>query len=147
MIEPVHQIVVDEVPILKIWKNDKEHLKSDWSREEVLDDINFTKTSVGLSFDVGKVVKLSRLEVWYNENDCSELASGYLMVSKNNEEWERIPGVLPEEVRIRVLGTQPNNGRFIEPFAGQEARYINFNLTPQDSCVTQIEKVKLYYFK
>jgi len=147
MIEPVHQVTVDGVPILKIWKNDKEHLKKEWSAEEVLDNVDFTKNNNGLSFDAGKVVKLSRLEIWYSENDCMELTTGYLMVSKNGEEWERIPGVLPEEVRIKVLGTQPSNGKFIEPFAGQIARYINLYLSPQDSCVTQIEKVKLYYFK
>ncbi|VVA44359.1 conserved membrane hypothetical protein [Candidatus Roizmanbacteria bacterium] len=146
MMEPVHQIKIDEVPILKIWKNDEDHLRDEWSKEEVLDNVNFTKTNTGLSFDAGKVVKLSRLEIWYNESDCMELADGYLMVSKNGEEWERIPGVLPEEVRIRVLGTQPSNGKFIEPFAGQVARYINLYLSPKDSCVTQIEKVKLYHF-
>ena len=146
MIEPVHQVVVDGVPILKIWKNDKEHLKEEWSTEDVTTKLTFIKNDSGLRFDAGEVIKLSRLEISYNESNCQELATGYLMVSKNGQDWERIPGVLPEETRIRVLGTQPSNGKFIEPFAGQEARYINFNLTPQDSCVTQIEKVKLYYF-
>ena len=69
------------------------------------------------------------------------------MVSKDGKDWERTPGVLPEEVRIRVLGIQPANGRFIEPFAGQVARYINFYLTPANTCVTRIESIKLYYFK
>lgn len=147
MIEPVHEITVDGVAILKIWKNDAEHLKPEWREEAFLDNLKFTKINRGLSFDAGKEIKLSRLEIKYNQNSCPELASGYLMVSRDSQEWERIPGVLPEEVRIRVLGIQPANGKFIEPFAGQIARYVNFYLMPPNTCVSQIESVRLFYFK
>ena len=146
MIEPLYQISVDSVPILKIWKNDKNHLKPQWSEEVILDNVQFTKTDKGVLFDIGESVKLSRMEIEYDESNCPELSSGYFMVSKDGQDWERIPGVLPEEVRIKTLGTQPNNGKFIEPFAGQEARYIDFNLMPVDTCVTQVEKVRLYHF-
>ena len=147
MVEPVYQITVDGVQILKIWKNDIGHLKPEWENEGVLNDLKFTKNDKGLFFDIGQQVKLSRMEIEYDDHNCPELDSGYLMVSKDGKEWERIPGVLPEEVRIRVLGVQPMNGKFIEPFAGQVARYINFYVEPFNTCVTQIENVKLYYFK
>lgn len=146
MIESVHQVTVDGVPILKIWKNDRDHLKPEWRNESVLDNIKFTKSDNVISFDVGQKVKLSRMEVKYDDSNCPELDWGYLMVSIDGKEWERIPGVLPEEIRIRPLGEQPANGKFIEPFAGQVARYINFFVFPKDTCVTQIESVKLHYF-
>ncbi|OGE37252.1 hypothetical protein A3F00_02505 [Candidatus Daviesbacteria bacterium RIFCSPHIGHO2_12_FULL_37_11] len=147
IIEPVYQIKADGVPILKIWKNDLDHLRSGWSNEEIIDNLKYTKNGKGILFDIGKEVKLSRLEVNYDQNGCPELDSGYLMISKDRNVWERIPGVLPEEVRIKTLGIQPRDGSFIEPFAGQTARYINFFVTPVDTCVTQIERVRLYYFK
>lgn len=146
MLKPVHEITVDGVPILKIWKNDKEHLKPEWKSEGVLNDVEFKKDDRGIFFDIGKVVKLSRLELEYDDRNCAELSWGYLMLSKDGEVWERVPGVLPEEVRIRVLGKQPSDGRFIEPFAGQEARYINFFLSPSNTCVGQVENVKVYHF-
>lgn len=147
MIKPLYEITVDGVPILKIWKNDKKYLKPEWTNESVLYDVKITNKDSGLSFDTGKPVKLSRLELEYDNNNCPELSWGYLMLSKDGKEWERVPGVLPEEVRIKVLGEQPSGGKFIEPFAGQEARYINFILSPLDTCVTQVKGVKLYYFK
>lgn len=147
MLDPLYQIKVDNVPILKIWKNDSKYLKPEWKNEDVLENINFTKKENGIYFDIGQEVKLSRLEIKYDDSNCSELSWGYLMFSKDGQIWERVPGVLPEELRIRVLGKQPKEGKFIEPFAGQVARYINFYLFPENTCVTQIEKVKLYYFK
>lgn len=146
MIDPLHEITVDGVPILKIWKNDKKYLKLPWRNEDVLYDVKVTNKDNGLSFDIGREVKLSRLELEYNENGCPELSWGYLMLSRDGREWERVPGVLPEEVRIRTLGSQPSDGKFIEPFAGQKARYINFFVTPSNTCVTQIKKVRLYHF-
>src|SRR3989344_2980124 len=99
-------------------------------------DIDYTKKGNGLLFDVGKVVKLARLELAYDETSCPEIEYAYLEVSRDGEIWERIPGVLPEEMRVRVLSKQPSNGQFIEPFVGQEARYIHFILSPANTCVT-----------
>lgn len=146
MVDPIYQITLDNVTILKIWKNDKDHLKPEWKNEDVLNNVHYQKDEKGIFFDIGQVVKLSRLEVEYDDSNCPELAWGYLMVSKDGEVWERVPGVLPEEVRIKMLGRQPANGKFIEPFAGQEARYINFFLSPNNTCLTQIRKVKVYHF-
>lgn len=147
MIEPVYEIKIDGVPILKIWKNDEAHLKPGWEKESVLNNIHFDKNGKGVSFDTEQVVKLSRLEIEYDDTNCPELSWGYFMVSKDGETWERVPGVLPEEVRIKTLGTQPANGGFIEPFVGQEARYINLYISPSNACVAQIESVKLFHFE
>lgn len=147
MFEPVHQIVVDNVPILKIWKNDKDHLKPEWENEVILENLTFVKKDNGILFDIGQQVKLSRLEIEYDASGCPELAWGYIMLSKDGEAWERAPGVLPEEVRIKTLGIQPRDGKFIEPFAGQEARYIHLILSPPDTCLMQVKSSELHYFK
>lgn len=147
MVEPVYQIAVDNVPILKVWKNDKEHLLAEWKNEDVLDNLNFVKKDDGLLFDIGRQERLSRLELEYEDKNCPELAWGYIMLSKDGEAWERVPGVLPEEVRVKALGIQPGNGKFIEPFAGQEARFIDLILSPPGTCLAQVKNVELYYFK
>lgn len=147
MLEPVYQITVDSVPILKIWKNDEQYLKPEWKNEASIADIRLEKKENGLIFDVEKVVKLSRLELAYDESTCPEIEYAYLEVSKDGEVWERIPGVLPEEASVRVLGKQPSNGKFIEPFAGQEARYVHLIVSPPDTCLTQVKSSMLYYFR
>lgn len=146
MVKPVYEITVDGVPILKIWKNDTEHLLPEWKNEEVAKNLSFAKRDNGLLFDIGQEVKLSRLELEYENKNCPEMAWGYIMLSKDGKAWERVPGVLPEEMRIRTMGIQPSNGKFIEPFVGQKARFINFILDPTDTCVTKVEGTKLYIF-
>ena len=70
-----------------------------------------------------------------------------MVVSKNGKDWERVPGVLPEEARIRTLGIQPSGGKFIEPFAGQEAKFIEIRLNPEESCLKNVTDSRLYYFE
>jgi len=54
---------------------------------------------------------------------------------------------LPEEARIRTLGIQPSGGKFIEPFAGQEAKFIEIRLNPEESCLKNVTDSRLYYFE
>ncbi|TSC88466.1 MAG: Glycosyltransferase [Microgenomates group bacterium Gr01-1014_5] len=147
MLEPVHEITVDGVPILKIWKNDEQHLKAEWKNEGVVEGLKYTSEKSGLLFDIERVEKLSRLELAYDESNCPEIEYAYLEVSKDGESWERIPGVLPEETRIRVVAKQPSAGKFVEPFVGQEARYIHLVLSPTNTCLAQVKSSVLYYFK
>ncbi|OGY12943.1 MAG: hypothetical protein A3A58_00700 [Candidatus Blackburnbacteria bacterium RIFCSPLOWO2_01_FULL_41_27] len=147
MLDPVHQITVDGVPILKIWKNDEQHLKAEWKNEGVVEGLKYTSEKSGLLFDIERVEKLSRLELAYDESNCPEIEYAYLEVSKDGESWERIPGVLPEETRIRVVAKQPSAGKFVEPFVGQEARYIHLVLSPTNTCLAQVKSSVLYYFK
>ena len=148
MVEPLHEITVDGVAILKIWKNDEKHLKPEWKTEKVLDKIKVTKNDSSILFELAKEVKLSRLELKYLENStCKQLSWAYLVVSKNGKDWERVPGVLPEEARIRTLGIQPSEGKFIEPFVGQVAKFIEIRLNPEDSCLKNVTDSSLYYFE
>ena len=148
MVEPLHEITVDGVAILKIWENDEEHLKPEWKTEKVLDKIKVTKNDSSILFELAKEVKLSRLELKYLENStCKQLSWAYLVVSKNGKDWERVPGVLPEEARIRTLGIQPSEGKFIEPFVGQVAKFIEIRLNPEDSCLKNVTDSSLYYFE
>lgn len=145
-LEPVYQVKVDGVAILKVWENDDQHLKMNWKEEEI------TKTSIlkedfGLRFDLGEIKKLSRLEISYNEENCNQLISGYVQISKNGEAWEKLPGVFPQQWLISSLGQQPKDGHFIEPFVSQEARFIDISLNPPDTCLTNIKSFKLYVFK
>ena len=144
-IEPVYQVKVDEVPILKVWKNDDEHLKLDW--EERIDPaVDLKKTDFGLRFDLGEERRLSRLEIDYSEIACTPLASLYVQIAQSDKKWKRLPGALPTDWLIPVLGQQPKDGKFIEPFVGQEARYIELIMSPENNCLKQVLKFKVYYF-
>lgn len=144
-IEPVYEVKVDNVPILKIWKNDGKHLKYKLD-EKVVKNVKAEKSDSGLKFDLGQVYRLSRLEISYNEDDCRPLKSGTVQISPDGKNWGRIPEPLVNSWKIPVLGEQPKDGNFVEPFVGQEAQYIELLLSPADTCLKNIKEFGVYYF-
>lgn len=144
-LKPVYEVKVDGVGILKIWKNEREYLKID-TKEEVLENVILTKDEKGLTFDLGEVKKLSRLEIEYDERDCNKLKSGVVQLSINGKDFGQQWGALPGQWRVAALGEQPQNGSFIEPFLGQEAKVIRLVLSPSDTCLKNVKEFKVYHF-
>ena len=142
-VDPVYEVKVDEVPILKVWKNDKEHLKEE-KNELVLKNVGVKKETWGLKFDLKKEMPVWRLEISYREDGlCKPLEFGYVQLSSDDQSWERLPGVLPNDWRISSLGEQPKNGYFIEPFLGQKVRYIGLVISPEDNCLFNVKNFKI----
>jgi hypothetical protein len=146
-LNPVYQSKVDGVPVVSVWKNDTEHLKKPWIEKEI-PKVKLTKREIGLQFDLGNDYPISRLDMTYNQINCQKLTSGYFEVSPDNKSWTRLAGVLPDDWAIAVLKEQPNNGKFIQPFTGENVRYINFNMTPSDTCLMKnYTSVKFFYLE
>lgn len=143
---PVYEVKVDDTSILKIWKNDPVHLKKEYFDEKLDKNISFSKNSDGLVFDLGKVVTLSHLDMSYRQTSCSALKFGVVQTSLDGATWLSTPGVLPEDWRLPVIGEQPKNGKMIEPFVGQKARFVKFILNPSDTCLKNIIRADMYYF-
>ncbi len=144
--KPVYEVKVDGVDILEVWKNDNTHLISPWN-EENLSGVKMTRDNNGLTFDLGQVERVSRLEIDYQESSCQPLSSGYVRYSVNGKDWGENEGKLPQSWRIATLGQQPKDGKFLEPFVGQEIRYIKLGLSPQDACLNNVVDYKVFAFK
>ncbi len=145
-IKPVYEVKVDDVAILQIWKNSNENLKIS-ADEEVIDNVALTKNELGVTFDVGAIKKISRLEIDYNEKNCSPLNSGLVEISTDGKIYHQQWGFLPGQWRIAALKEQPREGHFIEPFLGQEVKFIRLILLPQDTCLKNILEYKVFNFR
>lgn len=145
-VEPVYEVKVDGVSILKIWKNDKEHLKSTF-KEVYLKDSSYRKDSNNIIFDLKKEKKLAKLEINYSEHKCMPLALGAVYISTDAINWKLVGGYLPDDWRVATAGEQPRDGKFIEPFVGQVVRYIKLNLQPIDTCLLNIRSYRIFTFE
>lgn len=143
LINPIYQAKVDGVSILSVWKNDDRYLFRKWVEKPVA-QVKLTKIQSGMLFDLGKIRKLSRLEINYWENNCNKLSFGYTMISDDGKTWEDLPGVYPTGWKIPVIGEQPFGGGFIDPYVGQEAKYIELVLSPVNSCLTHVKSFRVY---
>ena len=145
---PIYEAKVDDVPILKIWKNDLEYTKKEYLSEKEADDFTMSTKEGTIIFNFGGTIYLSRLEVSYIENfSCNKISSAYVQISEDGEKWERLPGTMPnEDWSTPQIGIQPKNGKFIIPFAAEKLRYLRIISFPIDSCLTRINTKKVYYF-
>jgi len=144
-IKPSFAVDVDGVPIMKVWRNSDDDLKYT-PQEKVDEEVSYEVLDSGLRFDLGEERRLSRLVIQYDDSDCMPLKVGYDSISNDGLSWVRIPEVLPNDWRIAALQEQPKDGNFIEPFSGQIARYVDFNLSPVDTCLKNVLSFKFYYF-
>lgn len=140
---PVYEDKVDGVPVVTVWKNSDEYLKAPWNEVEV-EGVTYETTKEGVVFDLHSPVALSRLELTYDQTSCELMTNGYIKISVDGSNWQSLPGSLPRDWLIPVLGQQPTDGGFIYPFTGQITRYITLVSTPADSCVTQIDSVSAF---
>lgn len=138
-LNPVYQEQIDGVAVVTVWKNDEAHLKGKWVEKKVT-KVKVTNNKNGLSFDLNNTYKISRLEIYYSEKNCSKLSEGVIKLSKDGQIWETLPDKLPDSWTIAALGEQPKGGKFIEPFVGENTRYVDLQITPSDSCL-----LKNYY--
>ncbi len=141
-ISPVYTAQVDGVPIVSVWKNDKEHLTQKVEEHEV-SGAKFETSETSILISLKSPVNLWRVEIDYFEKDCKGLVWGYTQTSLDTKTWTRLPGTLPDDWRISAMGEQPKAGRFIEPFVGDSAQYIRFMVNPSNTCLKNIKKLKV----
>ena len=148
MLEPVYEVKVDGVPILKIWKNDLEHTKLEYRKNEVSysgkKDIQIEGQS--LKIITGEEVNLSRLIVNFSPSfTCEKVISGFVETSLDGKNWFRER----DRLLLDQLGykgdIKPNSSVFM--FAHRLAKFINVNFDDINSCALNRPVVNLVIFQ
>lgn len=149
-LEPLYEVKVDSVPILKIWKNDLEHTRSQYQLEEK----NFEGKTVmkkdgnKLIFEAEKELSLSRIILSYDPVEgCSPFTVSGVETSSNGKQWMREKDPLTflqvgkrpssfrpawESLAIEAKSNPPDKVEFY--FAGRKAQFIRFVLDDEVSC-------------
>jgi len=146
-LNPVYESRIDGIGVVKVWKNSPQYLKKSLA-DSIDKKAKLVKTDLGIRFDLGNVEKLSRLELTYNENQgCTNLKDGRVQISPDAKTWTSLYGDLPDDWRISYLGEQPKGGKFIEPFVGQNAQFIDISISPRSACLMNIKNYSVYVFR
>lgn len=145
--EPVHEVKVDGVPILKIWKNSPEYIKPGFETErsyrsqlvrveteKVTEDVTYKK----LIIDLGKEVYLTQLKVEHSQFDCKQQPSGrgYVALSSDIVSWQKEP----EEIYFPQVAMEKDDfdeDTFTFFFAAKKARYIMVDSQLNNPCLTK----------
>lgn len=134
-LEPIFELKVDGVTILKIWKNDFEHTKTQYrlvkqpytGRVEVDQDNHFIR------FALEREVLLSQMDISFNpKNGCLPVAESFIETSPNGEFWKIEKDPLSSDQLIGESIIKGNNLRFL--FADRKAKFVRIVFTDPNSC-------------
>lgn len=130
-LDPVYELVVDDVAILKIWKNDWEHTKNDFKMNEIESMgalLNRKDSYVVMEMTEEELVSRVRFEM-KQEFKCTG-SEVFVEISRDGKNFEREKDWIP----FLQVGNQPNlvNGKVDFFIAGKKAKYIRLVGMPVD---------------
>lgn len=143
-LDPIYEVRVDGVPLLKIWKNNLEYTKAGFAREVVIKPQSVSILGESLRIDFEKQIFLTRLIVEHSSKGCQKQNdNGFVSVSMDGKEFTRDPNPLfdPESPYISV---GMDEDTFDYPFAARPAISIIFNTGQSGSCILKDYEIKVW---
>lgn len=135
-VNPVYELKVDDVAILKIWKNDKEHTKSQYLRKEQRkDEVSYSQENNTLVVDLGKITEITKIAINYGQENCTNPTDGYFQISKDKKSWTSLPGTFTFFYFAASFKIQPQPGELDFLFAADPARFIRLIIHDTNSCL------------
>lgn len=132
-LNPVYELKVDGVVILKVWKNTPELVRSEFKNEIPYSFKQIIKNDTERMFDLGKEVRVTRITVEHDTKSCNKQKGGYIALSLDGKNWIRESEAIDyPQVPPRAIEWDDNTFNFL--FAGKTARYITINTGNSDSC-------------
>jgi len=137
---PVYEVKVDDVPILKIWKNDKEHVYPQYLKEEQLSyQVKWQVKDNQIFLELPEVRELMKISWYFNENNCLPLESGRVVLSSDGVNWQQERQRLYKQ---RIGGMEMVEiGKINYPLAAKKAKYVKIQLEPQNVCPLKIKQL------
>jgi len=148
-IKPVYELKSQGVPVLKVWKNSDEYLIAPWKEIEYKDfEVEKTQIPGELVYKLEKESSLARLELTLPQVGCAPLENAHFEISKDGEVYHRLPGNLPRDWLIPVIGQQPDKrGKLIQPFTGEKMKFIRIKYSPLQACIGEPKTSRLFVFE
>ena len=141
---PVHEVVVDGVPLLKVWKNDLLHTKSGFEKEIVIDPLSIEIEQQKLKINFASQVFLTRLAVDYSVDNCqNQIENGFIAVSEDGINFIRESNPL-YDLESPEISPGMDEDTFVYMFPARSALSIIFNPQQPNPCVFKDIKVTVW---
>lgn len=131
---PVHQVLVDGVPLAKVWKNDLEHSRPEYRDEKVLTIKNIRQIKDALEINLDQVYSLAKIKVEFdNKGSCQSFDKGVIQTSLDNISWRTESEKLPDFQVKAYPSLEEGLLRYILP--ANSAQSIRIKTDSIDSCL------------
>lgn len=133
-LDPVYEVKVDDVALLKIWKNDEMYLKNKEKRVAHRESVSFTQKENTISIDLGEEKALLKLEISHSSDSCVAQKGGYIRTSKDGKNWIQESETIDyPQIPLQWLGSTEN--KFVFMFTERQARYVYLDTQMENPCL------------
>ena len=134
---PLYQVMVDGVPILKVWKNDIAHADPEILKEgSSIRDIKTEIIGDKVFIEFPKVVRLRKITVLFREEGCEIPAGGQVFMSNDGQSWaQSFSGTLLESASYNWLKHHIEKGKLQYLFPDDRVRYLKITGNDETSCL------------
>lgn len=151
-LNPIHEVKVDGISLLKIWKNDPKYTKEGFGYENEIKPISILQQNIEISpgvtqkrlkIDFPREVLLTRLTIDHAVNNCEEQDGvGYISVLQDEENWIREPDFLidPESPYVPI---GMDHDTFVFMFPGRPARSLIVDSEKENPCILKYNKITI----
>ena len=151
---PFHEIKVEGVPIVRIWKNDDFYAKSKYKNQEKIQNTTLELSENYLLIDLKNPRVITKIMVFFGEKPCTRADTGLIEIALNNDEWE----IVDNDIVISGFYYTVYNYKsgkefdfpteFVYPIAAIEASKIKITHNSHGSCFgNNISSVEVYGLK
>ena len=143
-LNPVYEVKVDGVPLLKIWKNDLKYTKRGFEKQMEIKPSSIEIDGEKIKINFKTQVFLTKLTIEHSTISCDNNINGaFIEVTKGDQNWIREPGLLidPESPESSP-GLDENI--FVYLFPAREAISIILNSNNLKSCLLKDTKVNVW---
>jgi hypothetical protein len=124
-LNPVYELKFNGVSVLKIWKNDLSHSKTQWRKNELLYTGALEKKQENNTYTLAMSVPtlLSEVALELSNNAlCKNITPIFVQTSLNGVSWNSEKDAIPSLQKYKQSNLA--NNRINYDFAGVEAKYI-----------------------
>lgn len=147
-LEPVYDLKVDGISLLKIWKNDKDHLKTGLRPEYLTDKVkalfSIEEGSKELTLKLKEKKKLKALGLTFPNQDCRDQTIGSTIhISPDGINYFQKADGINGFTDSEISGWEAD---FVYQFTGDEAQYIKLLLPRTYQCKLTDIKLSVFVF-
>lgn len=144
-LDPVYEVKVDDVTLLKVWKNDPAHARNNFGEEISFKEGKLKLEGNVLIIDMESDIYLTRLYINHNKKDCNLNRLGYVSTSLDGFTWSQQsdPISYPQMSESKI---NPNGHDFFFLFAGKKARFIKVSIDGEKPCLLSKPEIEIKGF-
>lgn len=144
-VTPVHQIDVDGVPIVKIWKNEERFVNQDYLEEELVDDVKISSIENALVITLPQIRNVKRIEfdiALSNTCNIPDRDFGQMIFITNDDNPSRKLPAIDYDFQFAVPYKEP-----YVLFAAERAQVLKLEFDTPSSCFKNTQAVRVYATK